>query len=435
MYGRFVSALATALALLVSATAAQAQGPVKAVPIGTARHSATPTPLPALAQPGLITHLVPFDGPPQPYIAPPGQLQTTGDANVCTDHGGPIGALACGEAFQEGWLVLVWNWQAPNSYSDPSHPNTQYTVVRDIDGFHMYEVVPDGNSGAHAQLVSTTSAGADATITAFNPAQRDADQRCFQVRAYKGQLESTDSWPFCIGNGQQPTAKTISLAPSSIRTITHRHSDTGSLLLGNLDSCGGHSDGNLVVGFVHCNDGPDQVQEVWRVLAKFDAGTLGPVFKATLKFHRDSTALVGTDPQDNNQSTTLPADEPLHGRTDANCASEVLLPTYDWVGNGWDDSDEDSAPPVTNLPTTDYAPIPLLASDVALDVTDLVIQWRQFPQSNNGFALRTWDELTQEENNDSCVSAYRDFSLEVTEMPPSGAVMFDPGTLVVPGAP
>jgi len=422
MYGRrFFPALLAATALALTTSGAQAQGPGQGPPTKVNSVS-TPTPQPALRLhlgPGVI----PLDKPAQPYIAPPTQLQNTADTNVCADHGGLAGALACSAAFQQSWLVLIWNWQAPAAYSDPQHPDVTYTVVSDIDGFRAYQVA----AGGQHQPVSTASGGPPPTMTAFAPPA--AALQCYVVRAFKGQLESADSQPFCLGT-QLPTPVTVSIPPFAARTIRHLH-------LTGLAYCGNPDPGiaTLFVGFIHCNDGPDQSQEVWRALAKFDVSSLGTVFNATLKFHRDATRLQGTDPYDNNNVSTLPADEPLHGRQDANCATEVLLPTYDWVDNGWDDSDAQAAPPVTDMPTVDYASIPTFASDISFDVTDLVLKWRMAPADNNGFAIRSWDEYTSEEDNNWCVSYYRDLSLQVTEMPTSDMTLIDPGTILVPGTP
>lgn len=421
MYGRFFPTFLALVALALSTAAAEAQGPGASPPTKVNTVSA-PTP-----QPSVRLHLpagvIPVDKPPQPYIAPPTHVQNTGDTNVCADHGGIAGALACSAAFQQSWLVLIWSWQAPATYSDPQHPEISYTVVSDIDGFHAYQV----SGGGQHQPVSTASGGSALTMTAFAPPNTSA--QCYVVRAFKGQLESADSQPFCPGT-PQPTPITISVPPFAARTMRHLH-------LNGLAYCANPDSGidMLFVGFIHCNNGPDQSQEVWRILAKFDLSSLGTVFNATLRFHRDVTQLQGTDPYDNNEVSTLPADEPLHGRGDANCAVEVLLPTYDWVNNGWDDSDPKTAPPVTDMPTVDYASIPTFASDISLDVTDQVLKWRMSPADNNGFAIRTWDEYTSEEDNNWCVSYYRDFSLQVTEMPPSGVTLIDPGTVVVPGAP
>lgn len=417
MSTRLLPALATLLVVSLSSSSAYAApgtpGPSKVVGGPT-----LPTAQPVIRPPMRPTVIV-------PYIAPPTQVQITGDTNVCADHGGLAGAFACGAAFQQSWTVLVWNWQAPASYSDPQHPDITYDVVHDIDGFHAYQVIWDGKLSRHDRLVSTASGGPQVTMTGFPPVS--SAQACFIVRAFKGQQESADSQMFCLGSGQQPTPITIFLPPSASRTIRHYH-ETG------LPFCGvPHSGAALYVGFMHCNEGPDQAQEVWRALMSFDTGSLGTVFSAHLRFHRESTAIQGTDPYDNNNVSTAPQDEPLHGRTDANCATEVLLPQSDWLG--WDDSDPQAAPPVTDLPTVDYAAIPTFASDVDLDVTDQVLKWRMAPADNHGFALRTWDERTDEEDNNQCVSYYRDFALQVTEMPPAGAPSIDPGTIVVPGSP
>ena len=190
-----------------------------------------------------------------------------------------------------------------------------------------------------------------------------------------------------------------------------------------------------VVGFVHCNNGLDQSQEVWRSLVEFDLSNLGPIYQATLRFERDSTYLMGTDPYDNNNQSSAPADEPLHGRPDASCAAMLLQPTYDWVGNGWDDSDPTSSPPVTDLPTQDLQSLSPFSTDFAIDVTDVVRNWRVYPGTNNGFALRGSDEYTSEENNDACMSIYSKFVLEVTALPSSGGPsgpLIDPGTIGQP---
>jgi hypothetical protein len=146
---------------------------------------------------------------------------------------------------------------------------------------------------------------------------------------------------------------------------------------------------------------------------------------------------MGTDPQDNSTESSAPQDEPLRGRTDANCASELLLPTYDWITSGWDDSDPEAAPPVTDLSTVDFASVPLFDSDPSFDVTDQIIRWRDFPTSNNGFALRGSDEKTEEEDWNQCQSVYSNFVLDVTHLPAAAGNQgqIDPGTVVVPGAP
>jgi hypothetical protein len=397
----------------------------------------TPTPVirtrppvaPAPAPSNLVDHLVGGFG--QQYIAPPTQLQNTGDTNVCADHGGLAAAFACAAAFQAAQLVLIWNWQSPDEYHDPANPTAQYTVIKDIQGFRVYQLVPSfDHRTIQRDLVWRTTAGKDVTLTVLDAPQTVGVQSCYVVRAYRGDVESKDSPAFCIGNGQQPTTETILLPPAFLRTIRHAHHSPLD-----LPSCPALV--GLVVGYAHCNSGLDQEQEVSRILVKFDLSSLGPVFNATLRFHRDASWLMGTDPLDNNQPSDAPQDEPLHGRTDANCASEVLLPTYDWVTNGWNDSDPDAAPPVTNLPTVDFAPVPLFAADASFDVTDRVLRWREFPLDNNGFALRGSDEYTSEEDNNRCVSQYSNFALQVTHLPSAAGdhTLIDPGTVVVPGAP
>src|SRR5579859_1937122 len=262
MHGRLLPAVLALVALALTAAAAQAQGHGTA-PATKVNTVSAPTPQPASrARPGPA--VIPLDKPPQPYIAPPTQLQNTGDTNVCADHGGLAGALACSAAFQQSWLVLIWNWHAPASHSDPQHPDVTYTVVTDIDGFHAYQVAVGGQH----QPVSTTSGGSALTMTAFAP---NGSLQCYVVRAFKGQLESADSQPFCLGTAQ-PTPMTVSIPPVAARTMGHLH-------LTGLAYCAEPDRGidTLFVGFIHCNNGPDQSQEVWRTLAKFDVSPLGTV--------------------------------------------------------------------------------------------------------------------------------------------------------------
>jgi hypothetical protein len=248
------------------------------------------------------------------------------------------------------------------------------------------------------------------------------------VRGYKGQVESEDSTALCTASGQLPAPITAPLAPLALRTIRHAHAHQ---LPTDLQTCGSLS-GGLVVGYLHCNDGSLQSQEVSRVLVKFDTSGLGPITRAVLTFHRDATDLMGTDPYDNNVASAAPADEPLHGRADASCASMLLQPTVDW--SGWDDSDPQAAPPVTDLPTQDLQTVSQFGADFALDVTDLARNWRLYPGSNNGLALRGTDEDTGEENNNACFSTYSGFALQVTQLPVSlpGGPLIDPGTVGQP---
>jgi len=423
---------ATCLTRFVPPAAADTSGqPMR--PIDPARLSPSqimPTPTPSSQQ------QPPARDDPKPptiqYIQYPDHVANTGDPNVCANHGGQNATLAgvlCGTALEQGLTVLVWDWASPDRIVNPAHPERHYNVIKDIDGFNAYE----NDSAFNHKRVSSTTFGADSTVTMF--ALPDVPhgapvQRCFVVRAFKGQLESDDSAALCVNPIQLPVLKTMSLKPAAFRTIRHTHDSPL-----NLPSC--PVGVGAVVGFVHCNNGLDQSQEVWRSLVKFDLSDVGPVYQATLKFQRDSTYLMGTDPNDNNNQSSAPADEPLHGRPDASCAAMLLQPTYDWVTNGWDDSDPAAAPPVTDLPTQDVQSLPPFNADFAIDVTAIVRNSRLYPGTNDGFALRGADEFTSEENNDACMSTYSNFVLEVTALPSSNGLsgpLIDPGTIGQPAS-
>ncbi len=359
---------------------------------------------------------IPFGPPPGPipFIYPAVNVHDTANPNDCANHTDTpaIAGLLCASAIEQKYLILVWDRSLNDKYVDPNNPQRQYQVIVDIDGFHVYE----NDLYYQHQLANTTSAGPNNNVSMSpllplppcGPIGCVQFNRCFVVRAYKGGLESADSNTFCP-NLENLGTRIVPIQPTIARSIYHQHH------LG-LNICPFIDRAVTGVGYGHYNDqagpfGTDECQQAVRTLVWFDltSAGLGPIWNATLKFHKDNTYYSYSD------------EDGALAYSNANyyssCARELLLPTTDWIKQGvgpWD-GDPEQAPPVTDFPTQDYAALANLApnQDYTVDVTDLVRQW-QNSGNNYGFALRGSDEYTSEEDNNTCMSTYSNFVLQVT---------------------
>lgn len=389
---------------------------------GTPTRTSMPTP----TRP-FIPHLNLF------YIAAPQTPHSAASPEECAQHMDPatavLGSLLCAGAIQNQWLILVWDWNSPDSVRGAN--GEDYVVIKNIDGYHVYE-----NDGFFPhQLVNTTSLGAPNTVAMFalpplTNYQRLGGEltghtaRCFVVRAYANQLESGDSNTFCL-SGAPGGLKTVDLTPSAITSIEHAHEHCGFGCLQTCPALPKHGPNILYVGYLHCNQ-EAQEQAAIRTLAWFDLSGVGALSSAILKFHKDNTFFAYSD-SDGNLAYS-------NSNYYASCASELLLPTFDWAHTGtfpygassllppinigvsaWD-GDLQQVPPVTDFPTQDYAALPnfVQGDNYAVDATDIVRQWRN-EYNNYGFALRGSDEYTSEEDNNACLSQYSNLILEITE--------------------
>jgi len=131
-------------------------------------------------------------------LAPPTNVTSTTDVQVCTQYGGFGVGLACKALLPQGRLALVWNWKAQ--------------PVR-VSGFHIYRV--DGYGGR--LLVGTQANGPNSTAWVVDPPPPDGYAgACYAVTVYGSGQESPLSAPYCGGPGA--TVQTISLKPTTLRS-------------------------------------------------------------------------------------------------------------------------------------------------------------------------------------------------------------------------
>jgi hypothetical protein len=164
-----------------------------------------------------------------PPMSVPTMLQNTVNEQVCTQHGGFGGGLACKAALPQGWLVLVWNWNGPV-----------------VDGYRVYRV-----DGGQRTAVGTQQNGRDVTLQILSsPPAGGYAGKCYAVTAFKGSEESAPSDPFCVGMGG--VVQTATFSPQHVRHIEREVGKFSGLLGGNYDIT--TDDGTFSVGFNDTTD-------------------------------------------------------------------------------------------------------------------------------------------------------------------------------------
>jgi len=345
------------------------------------------------------------------FIYPPTGVSYAGDPKVCSGHMNPIaaafgGELLCAGAIADHKMVLVWDWPADKqTYQDAGNPLRIYKVIQNIDGYRVYE----NDYWFQHTLVKATNVGSLEKVAIFSPPPRPTYKtiiaralnkplppRCFVVRAYKGALESTDSnLVGCLdGGGAIPGTKTITLQPARFASPFHDH----EIRHGAFASFAPAHDGPGEIGYYHDDTSDYTYQLAQRSLVLFDLSAVdGAVWKATLTYHLQNGTIGGGG---------LPA---MNGNW--SCASELMLPTEDWVN------------PKDFVPADTYLDIKLtdmvnnyFPTDFPTDVTSAVRNWK-LNGSNFGFELRGRNEDTGAEDNWKCLSTYSDFQLQVEYFP------------------
>jgi hypothetical protein len=121
-----------------------------------------------------------------PLIAPPHDLQFAADLADCFTHAQGLVSDALCNSMTEGDTVLTWHWSSgcPILKQGEQCP---YTIA-DIDGFHIYRLVPGSDPGLIHDVQYP-----QAQVAEITPSTGAMLQPQYYIRAYKGTQESADS--------------------------------------------------------------------------------------------------------------------------------------------------------------------------------------------------------------------------------------------------
>jgi len=308
--------------------------------------------------------------------APSGLIGTT-DPNVCSQHAGFGGAVACHAGLANGSLALVWTCK-----------NCK------VDGYRVYEMSPIN------QLIPANGAYAtDKTITLAlldNPGQPFAGN-CYAVTAVRGTNESNTSNRFCAGGGS--VLSMVTLTPAHVlHRERSRFVNTGTITNTNEPATDAF-DADLIVGFEMwadiSNAGDSYWDRIHRTALYFDltplAGTT--ITKAVLQFEAQ-TSWHGVD-----------KNRALLDMSPEACVTDVDKATDHW----WINSDIDAT-------VTYISPGVYMGPDFGIDVTKGVQGWLRNTRSNFGFVLRGANENDAWHGPQSsvCVTRFSSATLVVT---------------------
>lgn len=268
-----------------------------------------------------------------PLFAPT-DVQSTVDPKTCADHGGLGGGFACSALLPQGRLALVWGWSG-----------------QAVDGFNVYRV--DG--GQHAR-VGRQANGKDATVYIVDPVPAGGYAgKCYAVSAYHGAEESPLSAAFCAGGGSVLQSATIT--PGQARSMYE---------MANPDGGGKGDAGRWDAGYSFFADtsilGDTTYNTIYRLALWFDTASVShrKVYSARLKLSVVKTFLDDDGFADHHTS----------------CVAKIGTGLDRWWTHGdWIDATEVLRPGMAQGP------------DIAIDVTQIVQQWAQFPDNNFGFVL------------------------------------------------
>jgi len=271
------------------------------------------------------------------HDVPHGITQTT-SGQECGSH---AGGFACGAAFSNGWLVLVWCYA--KDCGATSSATAQY--------FRIYEV----DKGQHALVdqVQNFGDGTIATVGVVETPNGGFANQCYLVVAVDGKSEYGNN-TVCLGNGTVGPF-TTALHPS-IATSHGQSSQYGNVPF--RAACG---TGSICVGWQHDQSSiiaPNIIPIWWyadnyRAYYMFDLSSVAGKYliSATLKIPIDSG--------------------------DAGCFSGIAQANQDWTGNSnWVGGDF-------------YNPGGSLNN--GMDVTSIVRSWMN-GNANYGFVLRGTNE-------------------------------------------
>jgi hypothetical protein len=339
-----------------------------------------------------------FDPLPNEHIAPPTSLRIVTNLEECSSLSEGLGEffapLFCGAAMDAGDTILAWNWSSTGGCY-PAGSQCPYNVV-DIDGYYVYE---------HPSLVGeprivATVTNPDRTTVAIPPGPSPPPGFAhippyYTVRAFRGSQESGDSnrtqW--------QPSARTISLAPSHVAGWA---AWSGRGPMGKA-GCEGRPENDVqyyditidpttdqtirsarskyvTTGFLHEVSPPlgcyENEVHYWRGIVRFDlAGVQGPVLSARLRAKQMGPPACAHDGC---------------GLTATNCGTFLMADGADLLGPGvWLDGE---------------------GADVTAAVRSA---WLRGEASTPGFLLRGWDEGLYSYDANACFVHYDDFVLEI----------------------
>jgi hypothetical protein len=356
---------------------------------------------------------------PTPFIYPATDVAVTTSPAVCGSHNGGI---LCLGAFTSHMLVLVWDWSSQDTYQDVNHPQKQYDVIKNIDGFHVYE----NDFFFQHTLVMPTSLGGAVTTTFFNLPPKPSTfsslflttfganrPRCFVVRAYKGDVESTDSDPACLSGDPPAGTQTIPLNPSRLGRAGNHYSRFKLSVSTCTEKANTLQPGTeTTVGYQHIDDDCYHDNVALRGLVQFDPNdfTHGPVASAILKFRLLGTTFGdNVDGDDPNRKIV-----PIHDESTLSCARELWTATGDWSKGDYSYPGQNVNTLVSGDFLLDLEPNQI---DFTKDVTSAVRAWQADPGTNRGFVLKGYNEDTGAEDNDVCMSNYGNFELDLTFFP------------------
>jgi len=328
--------------------------------------AATPAPTP---QP------TPTKAPPPPPS--PSSLGSTNDPQVCTNHAGFGGGLACKAGFSSGMLALIWT--APNSCSSC------------ISGYKVYRV----DSGQHT-FITKQANGKDVTLALLTKPSGGFSGKCYAVTSYAGNAESSDSATYCVnGAVDTPVVRSFNVTPNAQRQVMHHYSYSFP-----GPGCGIPTEGlgtvGLPVGFIHDYSSSVGVTcyedtYVWQSAIGFDLGTAGIILRSSKASVKNATL------------TYQRAD----GGSGPTCLAAVGLPTGDWSNA------QDLIPNnvyISGLPWNNNGG----PGQNAINVTSAVNNFAKGVWDNHGFLFMGGDEDTSGvHNNDECVTGYANFALNI----------------------
>jgi hypothetical protein len=336
--------------------------------------SATPSPGPSL-MPGAT-----------PPPAPNG-LSSTNDPQVCTQHGGFAGGLACSGGFTTGMLALIWS-----SGGGCANCSSGYDVYR-VDG------------GQHTFVVRQSN-GKDVTLALLDKPSDGFNGKCYAVRSYELFAESGDSAPYCV-NGPVDTAFVRNFnitSPNATRSVYHSYTFTGPGACG-LPTSGFGPDPGLVVGFDHYYSNSIGITCYENTLVQ----------QTAVSFELGSAGILLRNPKASVKKAILAFNRVSSGN--AQCVAGVHLPTGDW-SNAKDlipNTDYISGIPWNANGLTVFTPaVKISGSIYNIDVTSAISNFAKGVWPDHGFLLIGGNEDTSGfHDNHSCLSQFGNFSLSL----------------------
>jgi hypothetical protein len=299
--------------------------------------------------------------PPTPKPSPlpfPTHLKNTVNQKVCEQHA-TLAGLFCNSALHAGDLVLVWN------YKDKGK----------ITGYHIYE------TGVAIYERVDTQNNRQFTISFLKPEKGGFGGLCYQVRAYKGKVESRPSNTFCVAEkykytGPPAVSQVTELQPTVSVCRWHQY-----IFEGFLSTYAGGAPplqcGPIEIAFAHIDDGSGP----WLYHENVD-------YQSALAF--DQSAIQGLRVFKATLELTLP-----RGGGKFSCYGGLgFVPSpFDPNGGNWIQGDFSTFPTEAHFGK---------GSNQSIDVTGIVKAWASGKTPNYGFVTRSSDENFGAEDNGWC---------------------------------